>query len=120
MLRMNVTGGYSDFKAVVGALGKPAAVFWSRIEPSTVKMWAIGEGTVVMTQFTVPPAVNPASPPDPNAVGSSPLAPAKAAADAKPAADQPKDGSAPAKPKTVLETDFPGAVELPGGAVEIS
>lgn len=98
MLRMNVSGGYSDFKAVVGALGKPSAVFWSRITPLECQMWALTEAAIVTTKFAVPAKANPASPPDPLAVGASPLAPAPT--QAAPAAVL-QSGVAPASPQVI-------------------
>jgi hypothetical protein len=124
MMNVTVTGGYADFKTVVNALGKTSAVFWTRENPTSVKMWALTENHVVHTSFAVPvPSTSPVSLADGSPASPLAIARAPAGADA-PKAGAPGTPGGPAvpaaaqgKPKTVLETDFPGAIELPGGAI---
>jgi hypothetical protein len=120
---------YAAFKLVTGALGKPAGVFWWRENPNRVNIFALlADDIVVRTNFEVPPhaPVNPVAGPE-TEVAVSPLSPAgamPAAAAPVPTGDVPPTPAVPAKagkpadkPKTILETDFPGAIEVPGGLV---
>jgi hypothetical protein len=126
MRNLRVSGGYADFKLVVAALGKTTAVFWWRDGTQAEVMAVLTDGTV-RTTVPLPPTTGPLSP----TVDQGPLSPlapavvpstASTSTSTTASAAPPGGPSAapPAKPKTVLETDFPGAIELPGGAIVFS
>lgn len=146
MRHINVSGGYADFKTVMGLLGKPKAVFWWRSPPeqaciaAVMDDWTIVHVTVPKPPETAPSPASPTgpsgtpSPFTPSAAGqgrqtapdtqSKPEGKAEGKADAGGAAKS-QAGAEPPKqqadrPKTQLETDFPGAIELPGGGIVFS
>lgn len=130
MRNITVTGGYADFKTVVGVLGKPKAVFWWRSGAQDAQIAALLEDWTVV-HVTVPKPEAPApvalpveadGPPSPFVAvkaGAQPDAKAKPElkVDAGPGPGLGKPALPATPPKTVLETDFPGAIEVQGRGI---